>query len=203
MWELGLRAHRRERGLLCARRLHEVSAEQLADWFRICGETVADCDRRAELWRDLAAGLERTHGGDAGALLSACEGRLAGSGGLLNRLAGFQAYSDPLAKKAFLFAKICERRGWLQVVDPEHWEVSADNVLMRLALRSGLVEPGPLERVRSATREALGSLAVASGVSVPVLDDLLWERGRGDPDLLGREAGDLHEPDREPGSAWY
>ena len=68
------------------------------------------------------------------------------------RLAGFEAYSDPLPKKSFLFAKIAERRGWLEVDDPEPWEVCADNVLMRLALRSGLVEPGELDEVRAATR---------------------------------------------------
>ncbi len=100
----------------------------------------------------------------------------------------YEAYSDPLAKKAFLFAKICERRGWLAVADPESWEVSADNVLMRLALRSGLVAPGPLERVRPATRAALKELAAATGLSPPVLDDLLWE--------LGRETRTCWEPRR-------
>jgi len=108
-----------------------------------------------------------------------------------------------LAKKSFLFAKIAERRGWLSVSDPEAWEVSADNVLMRIALRCGLVEPGELDVVRAATREAFKQLAAEAGVAVPVLDDLLWELGRDDPDLLGSEAGDLREPERDPASAWY
>ncbi len=64
-------------------------------------------------------------------------------------LARYEAYADPLAKKAFLFAKIAERRGWLAVADPESWQVCADNVLMRLALRSGLVEPGGVDEVRA------------------------------------------------------
>jgi hypothetical protein len=102
-----------------------------------------------------------------------------------------------------LFAKVCARRAWFEVADPEHWEVCADNVLMRLALRSGLVPPGPRDEVRAATRAALKRLAAEAGISPPVLDDLLWERGRGDPDLLGTAGGDLREPDRDPHSAWY
>jgi hypothetical protein len=37
----------------------------------------------------------------------------------------------------------------------------------------------------------------------PVLDDLLWELGRDDPDLLGDDGGDLSEPPRDPSSDWY
>jgi hypothetical protein len=155
------------------------------------------------LWRGLATGLQRDHGGKAQALLAAAGGRLGGDRGLLALLAVYEAYSDPLQKKPFLFAKICERRGWLEVTDPEHWEVCADNVLMRLALRSGLVEPGELADVRAATRDAFKQVAERSGVPAPVLDDLLWELGRDDPDLVGAEAGDLHEPPRDPASHWY
>ena len=122
---------------------------------------------------------------------------------MLFRLSEFDAFADPLRKKAFLVAKIWERRGWLEVSDPENWEVSADNVLMRLALRSGLVEQGDVEEVREATRDAFEQVAEAAGISPPVLDDLLWERGREDPDLIGNEAGDLTEPPRREGSVFY
>ncbi len=203
MWAVALAAARRRPGLLTAASLASVGAGDVAELFRIEGETVADPERRAELWRDLAAGLERGYGGEAAALLAAAGRRLGGAGGLLERLAAFRAYSDPLAKKAQLFAKICERRGWLEVADAGSWEVSADNVLMRLALRSGLVEPGPLAEVRAATRAAFKEVAERASISPPLLDDMLWELGRADPDLLGRAAGDLHEPPRDPGSAWY
>ncbi len=203
MWEVGLRAHEREGGLLRADHLEAASGEEVTEWFRIGGETVGDPDRRAALWRNLAAGLRREYGGSAAALLGACGGRLGGDGGLIARLAAFDAYADPLAKKAFLFAKICARRGWLEARDPERWEVCADNVLMRLALRAGLVEPGSLTAVRAATRSAFKRLAGEAGIAVPVLDDLLWELGREDPDLLGREGGDRREPGRDPASAWY
>jgi hypothetical protein len=74
---------------------------------------------------------------------------------------------------------------------------------MRIALRCGLVEPGGLGQVRAATRDAFKRLAAEAGIAVPVLDDLLWELGRDDPDLLGSEAGDVREPSRDSASSWY
>jgi hypothetical protein len=203
LWAVALRAAEHEGGLLTAPSLREVTGERVADVFRIGGETVADPGRRAALWRDLAQGLERDHGGDAGALLASAGGRLGGAGGLIALLGRYEAYADPLRKKSFLFAKICDRRGWLEVEDPESWQVSADNVLMRLALRAALVRPGDVAEVRAATRDAFARVGRESGIPVPVLDDLLWELGRDDPDLLGTEGGDLHEPARDPDSAWY
>lgn len=204
MWAVGLRAARERGGSwLSAPALVSVKADEVAEAFRIGGETVRDPDRRAALWLDLAAGLIRDHGGSAASLNAAAAGRLGGAGGLIELLARYDAFADPLAKKAQLYAKICERRGWLTVSDPEHWEVSADSVLMRLALRSGLVAPAGLEQVRAATRDAFRRVAREADISPPVLDDLLWERGREDPDLLGREGGDLREPPRDPESDYY
>lgn len=200
MWTVALAS---AAGELRAARLADVAAARIAEIFRIDGETVADPERRAELWRDLARGLEAEYAGEARTLLIAAQARLSGPGGLLERLARFEAYGDPLAKKAQLFAKICERRGWLAVTDPESWQVCADNVLMRLALRAGLVEPGDLERVRAATRDAFKRVAEAAAISPPVLDDMLWELGRSNPDLLGSVAGDVREPGRDPTSSWY
>lgn len=202
MWALGLRAAARRPGLLSAGALGEITARVVAEIFAIEGETVADPDRRAALWRDLAAGLERDYDGKAAELLRVAGRRLGGPGGLLVRLRAFRAYGDPLAKKSQLYAKICERRGWFEVADPECWEVSADNVLMRLALRSGLVAPGELDEVRSATRAAFKRVAAAAEIPPPQLDDLLWERGRENPDLLGVVA-DVREPPRVPESTWY
>jgi hypothetical protein len=135
-------------------------------------------------------------------LVAAAGGRLGGSGGLIALLGDFEAFSDPLRKRGYLLAKIAERRGWLAVADPENWEVCADNVLMRLALRSGLVEPGPEAEVRAATREAFRRVAEQTGVSPPVLDDMLWELGREDADLLGT-VEDVREPPRPDGTHWY
>ena len=203
MWAVAVQASSCHPGLLTAASLRDVTAERVTELFRIGGETVAHAERRAALWRDLATGIGRDHGGEAKALLAAAEGRLAGGGGLLALLAPYEAYADPLQKKSMLFAKICARRGWLEVHDPESWQVCADNVLMRLALRSGLIHPGPIGEVRTATRQAFKQVADEAGIAAPVLDDLLWELGRGDPDLLGTDGGELREPPRDPDAHWY
>jgi hypothetical protein len=203
LWRLGLAAERDRPGTLSATALRTIDGPRVAELFRAGDETVAGPDARAELWRDLAAGLDAGYGGSAKALLEACQGRLAGPGGLIDRLSAFVAYADPLAKKGFLFAKIAARRAWLRVADPESWEVCADNVLMRLALRSGLVAAGPVEDVRADTRAAWKAVAVQTGIEPPVLDDLLWEQGRNDADLVGTEAGDIMEPPRPEGTIWY
>jgi hypothetical protein len=192
LWALGLRAERRAPGALTARSLLGVDPAAIAAVFRAGQDTLHDPERRAKLWDNLATGLLKDYGG-----------RLGGPTGVLFRLSEFDAFSDPLRKKAFLVAKIWERRGWLEVSDPENWEVSADNVLMRLALRSGLVEQGETEEVREATRDAFKEVAEQAWISPPVLDDLLWEKGREDPGLIGDEAGDLAEPPRREGVVFY
>ena len=203
LWALGLRAERRAPGALIARSLLGVPAEAIAAVFRAGQDTLHDPERRAKLWDDLAKGMLKDYGGQAEALIEASGGALGGQGGVLFRLSQFDAFADPLRKKAFLVAKIWERRGWLEVSDPENWEVSSDNVLMRLALRSGLVEQGDVDEVRETTREAFKQVAEEAGISPPVLDDLLWEKGRVNPDLIGDEAGDITEPPRREGVVFY
>jgi hypothetical protein len=203
LWALGLRAEKRAPGALTARSLIGVPAEAIAAVFRAGQDTLHDPERRAKLWDDLAKGMLKDYAGQADALIEVSGEKLGGQGGVLFRLSEFDAFADPLRKKAFLVAKIWERRGWLTVSDPENWEVSADNVLMRLALRSGLVEQGEVEEVREATMKAFKAVAEEAGISPPVLDDLLWEKGREDPDLIGNEAGDLTEPPRREGIVFY
>ena len=204
LWARSLAFERRRPGLLSASSVAGISGRELATILEVEGDGVSDPEGRARLWRDLAEVLNDDYGGDAADLIAAAEGRLGGSGGLLSRLAAAEAYADPLAKKSFLVAKIWARRGWFAVADPEVWEVCADNVLMRLALRSGLIEPGDdVERVRAATRDAFKAVAEQAEIPPPLLDDLLWERGREDPDLIGADAGDLREPPRRPGVHFY
>ena len=61
MWMLGLAAAKEEPGLFTAKRLRYVSAGDVAEWFRADSEPIADPERRAALWRDLASGLERDY----------------------------------------------------------------------------------------------------------------------------------------------
>jgi hypothetical protein len=181
----------------------DVSEAEVASMFAAGEEVVSDPGERARRWRELASGMVHDHNGSADALIECTGGRLGGPGGMLEELSSYEAFSDPLRKKSMLFCKIAERRGWFAVTDPENWEVCADSVLMRLALRSGLVAEGSVEDVRAATREAFAVVAAKSGISPPVLDDMLWELGREDADLLGHDAGDLREPPRPEGGHFY
>lgn len=203
LWHLGCAAERRKPGALSAASLLDVDAKHVEEIFRVDEETATRADERARLWRDLANGLLRGYSGSVPRLLGATQGMLGGEDGLIERLAAFQAYSDPIRKKAFLFAKIAARRGWFEPLDPEAWEVCADNVLMRLALRSGLVAPGGADEVRAATREAFKAVALDADIEPPVLDDLLWELGRQDSDLLGTAGGNIREPPRPSGTFFY
>ena len=81
MWVVGLRSAEREPGLPTAARLREAGAADVARWFYIADETVADPQRRAALWRDLATGFERDYGGSADRLLAPAAGGSAAATG--------------------------------------------------------------------------------------------------------------------------
>ena len=202
MWAVALAAAGRRPGLLTAAALATVSADDVAD---------AVCDR----------------GRDGRRSGSPCRAVARPRGGARARYGGRRprCWPPPAAARRLRRAARSARRvrGVLRPAGQEgaavredlraprvvrgrrsrDWEVSADNVLMRLALRSGLVEPGELDEVRAATRAA-------------------FKRGRRrDRDLaadarrhaLGtgpRRPGPArsrrrrsHEPPRDPDSAWY
>jgi hypothetical protein len=46
-------------------------------------------------------------------------------------------------------------------------------------------------------------VAEQAKIAPTVLDDLLWQKGREDPDLIGDEAGDVTEPPRREGVVFY
>ena len=117
MWAVGIRASERRRGLLTAAALWEITAERIAELFRIgerpspspsagppCGVIL-----RSAWSATMAVGPTRS---------SAPRPRLGGAAGLLALLAPYAAYADPLRKKSFLFAKICARRGWFEAAIP-------------------------------------------------------------------------------------
>jgi hypothetical protein len=60
-----------------------------------------------------------------------------------------------------------------------------------------------VDEVRAHTRAAWKAVAAETGIEPPVLDDLLWEKGRNDADLVGKEAGNIMEPPRPEGTIWY
>ena len=159
------------------------------------GAVPADVAGRTRIFRAAARRLIEKYDGDALALVGRAGQRLGGADGLLALLRGFEAYADPLAKKANLLVKTLMREGLLQPVDPEAIDSAIDHVLMTMALRSGMVRchdrtvaaalaaGQPLNGyqisvLREVTGAALRALSTASHVSLDRIDDLVWSYGR-------------------------
>ena len=117
---------------------------------------------------------------------------------LLNILGQLPGYmSDPLAKKANLLAIILGARpeGFLKLKDPENIQPIVDYHMMRVCLRTGLVniENPDLKRrlekriwvdpteelsIRQATGQAILGLVEHTGCSVAAIDGLFFKIGR-------------------------
>ena len=198
LYRLGRRLLDQDPGFFSAERLERVSVEEVRAWLCVGEACPPDPGVRAALLRDLGRKLRLLYGGSALRLIEESGGYLhtwsPEAPGLVERLRLFEAYSDPVEKKAMLFAKFVERRGLLRVRDPWNKRVPVDNHLTRIALRVGLVELEPrlwekLRRgleytpwedvaLRVAVREAWHLAARHAGVDDFLLDDLLWTMGR-------------------------
>lgn len=198
LYRLGMKRYEEDPHFFAAERLSKVTERDIVEW--LCVEDVCppDAELRAALLRDLGRKLEAAYGGSALRLLEASRGFLhtwdPSAPGLVERLRIFEAYSDPVEKKAMLLAKFLERRGLLEVRDPWNKRVPVDNHLTRIALRLGLVklEAELMEKVRRgvsftpwedvlvrvAVREAWHAVAEAISVDDFLLDDVLWTMGR-------------------------
>jgi len=152
---------------------------------------------RARLLRDCAQGLLQSYNGQALNIVEKAKGYLIkdDGSGFLQLLQPFRAYSDPLHKKSYLLAKALERRGIFHIEDAENLSVPVDNLLVRIALRCGLVEVVETNlalklrrnlkaaqqeefEVRSATMHAYRIVSEGSQLRATFLDDILWTYGR-------------------------
>jgi hypothetical protein len=150
---------------------------------------------RLAQWHNAAHILLQRYDGDVMNLYHQAEHRLRGKDGILARLAEFQAYSDPVEKKSFLFIMFAQRSGAWQVQDIENLRVAIDYHIMRIALRSGMVlvqdaalrqrlrarEPITAEQdnqIREAVRQACELVVRSSKHSVFEVDNILWMMGR-------------------------
>ncbi|MEM2924690.1 MAG: queuosine salvage family protein [Methanocellales archaeon] len=188
---------KRRMDFFSAQRMQSISEEEVATWLSIEKSTIPDPAVRAMLLRDCGAKLLKHYSGSVLELIKAADGYLIrGDGkGLLQLLAQFKAYSDPLSKKSFLLIKFLERRKLFEVRDIENLHIPVDNVLVRIALRTGIIEvvDGELEaklknylpanaiddqEIRSTTQKAYDIVSKESGIRVTLLDDVLWTMGR-------------------------
>ena len=200
LYKLGLKKFIEDPGFFEAKRLAKVTPRDVVEWLSVKTDIRVvrppDPEVRAELLRDLGVKLMELFNGDPYSIVVESRGYLksGGGGGFINVLKVFKAYQDPVEKKAYLLAKFLERRGVLQVVDQYNKEVPVDNHLVRIAVRTGIVEVDDetLEAIatrlefdedrdamlRLATRMAYKEVARYGGVDPFILDDILWSFGR-------------------------
>lgn len=180
-----------------AEKMQHISKKEVAEWLSPGEASIPDPEVRAMLLRDCGKKLLKHHGGSALELIKAADGCLIHEDrkGLLQLLAKFKAYEDPLSKKSYLLVKFLERRKLFWVKDPKNLHIPVDSVLARIALRTGIIEVRDKElqdklkkglpasesddrEIRSAAQKAYDLVSRKSGLGVTVLDDILWTMGR-------------------------
>ncbi|MEM0365695.1 MAG: hypothetical protein QXR02_02130 [Acidilobaceae archaeon] len=198
LYRLGSMRLNDDPGFFEAERLAKVTTRDIIDWLTLNGKLNVkppDPDIRAELLRDIGLKLYKLFDGDPYNIIIESRGRLRDStGGFLNIIKVFKAYQDPVEKKALLLAKFLERRRVLEITDQYNKEVPVDNHLVRIALRTGIVEVDDetIEAIaagvefeeerdiilRFTTRRAYKEVSIASVLDPFILDDILWSFGR-------------------------
>lgn len=197
MFYLARMAQKKSPYLFTARKLVDISEEDVASIFSIEDRVVSNPSHRAMLLQDAAKKLLEYYHGDVRNLFEVSEGYLLREDkrGILQLLESFKAYEDPLQKKSFLLVKILRRQNLLNVKDIQNLRFPVDNVLMTIALQSGLlrINQRDLEnklmdgqllsdheavQLRKATQKAFEVVSRGSGLGPDILDDLLWTYGR-------------------------
>ncbi|MBS7642891.1 MAG: hypothetical protein QW374_03560 [Candidatus Bathyarchaeia archaeon] len=141
-------------------RMRELSLEEFGQWFE--EGVLTRIDERLKFIRDTARMLELFYDGMASKLIEESGYRLSGSGGFVDRLSRFKAFSDPLAKKIMVLASLIEFEGLAFFKDSDSMEVGVDYHLQRIALRTGMV--------RIADRSLSERIARGRFVSKPIHD---------------------------------
>jgi hypothetical protein len=200
LWALAQRRYDSDPSFFTGESMAKVTAAEIADTFRVQSPYTVDIGgpgERAALLRDAGGTLARDFRGSSLDLVNRSNGFLVNfdETGLLQLLKRFEAYSDPVSKKSFLLVKFLERRGFLEIKDPVNVHVPVDNVLQRVALRTGIVRivDSRLERriracepitsrediaIRRAVSSAFDVLSAALRMNPTKVDDIFWEFGR-------------------------
>lgn len=105
------------------------------------GERLSDPRGRAELIRDLGQKMLRQSWKSVDQLFEAANGRIAvGSPNLIDLLAQFRAYDDPVRKKSYFFLALMRNAGLWTYADPENLGAPVDYHEVRGHLRIGTVQ---------------------------------------------------------------
>jgi len=154
-------------------------------------------EERVRLLHDCGSKLLEQFDGKVTLLLQMSNGRIKRPDrkGLTDLLSVFEAYEDPLAKKTMVLAKLLKEEGLFVVRDPENIVMPIDYHVMRVALRSGMIDiqnEGLRQRlrlrrfiskrevfaIREACMQAYQVISDLSNISVFDIDTLFWQIGR-------------------------
>jgi hypothetical protein len=207
-----------DRSLLNAERWQGIRASDLLELY---GPLLTDVEGRAELIRDLGTGLLNRGWNCANALYDEADGRIAdGSANLLDLLAEFRAYSDPVRKKSYFFLALMRNAGLWSYSDPQNLGPPVDYHEVRGHLRVGTVRiqdhelRDKLERsqdvssdedvlIRRAVHDAIMRISAQSGIDDPSrLHYLFWNVFRShctreDPNCFGDRESALPDAYRQ------
>jgi hypothetical protein len=197
LYQLAEAAKVRDDQLFFARRMAEIGDAEVEAMFRTStGVVPADITGRARIFRQCGAFLMKSYGGDIMKLVEESQSKIAGSGGIVDRLAAIHVYADPVAKKANLFCKMLLREELFAPQDRNLIDISVDHVLMTMALRSGMViaadEDGLMKKLaagslleqytvavlREITKAACHEVVRISQRPADEIDDVIWSYGR-------------------------
>jgi len=200
MYALAKRRLREDQAFFSPKSLCKVSVDEIINLFRVTEPRpmrIAGPEERTVLLRDCAEKLQSNFAGSILNAVSQSGGWLCREDGqgFLQQLKQFKAYEDPMNKKSFLLVKFLERRHFINIRDPGNLHVPVDNILLRLALRTGIVKliDYDLDRkirsneavsqeqermLRQSTLEAFNKVALSINMNATYLDDILWEFGR-------------------------
>jgi len=154
-------------------------------------------EERVRLLRDCGIKLQEHFDGKVTLLLQMSNGHIKrpDQKGLTDLLSVFEAYGDPLAKKTMVLVKLLNEEGLFAVRDPENVLMPIDYHVMRVALRSGMIDIQNEElrqrlrlrrfvskrevfAIREACLQAYQTVANLSNISVFDVDTLFWQIGR-------------------------
>lgn len=186
LWKLGELKWREDGGFFSPRRMAKVGREEVRGWLTTPGGVTIKGPRlRWLLLRDAARWLIRLYGGRG---LRVVEAAQDSGSRLVELLRPLRAFSDPVAKKAYLLAKLLIKSGLMKGVDLGELPLPVDNHVTRVTLRLGLVRPlrsgeflSRLEldvRLRLFVREVWRSVVKEARIDPIATDDLLWTVGR-------------------------
>lgn len=198
---LALRAARGDPAIFTAQRMAAITARQFDALFSLDGDPSHPATprgvERARLLRETAQALLQRYDGSLERLLSTSEGFLRRESGLgvLDVFMTLPGYYDPHLKKAFVLLKIWRRLGLWEARDKHNLFIPVDYHLLRVALRSGIVQvqdaawqqrlreravatPAEEEEIRSTVKQAYKRVEQLSGIDVFTLDEIFWTLGR-------------------------